>query len=93
MLDFIVTSLISMLMGLGIGGGGLYISYLTLWQGISSSLARGTNLLFFVITSAASLAVHLRKRKIFPLLPKGSKSIGEKKIFRERTSHFAPAVV
>ncbi len=53
-------------MGLGIGGGGLYIVYLTLWQGIDSALARGTNLLFFIMTSAASLAVHIRKRKIFP---------------------------
>ena len=67
MLDFVLVMLISMLMGLGIGGGGLYISYLTLCQGVDSSLARGTNLLFFVISCAASLAVHLRKRKIFPL--------------------------
>ena len=67
MIDFILIMLISMLMGLGVGGGGLYIVYLTLWQGIDSALARGTNLLFFVMTSAAALAVHLRKRKIFPL--------------------------
>ena len=67
MIDFILTMLISTLMGLGIGGGGLYIVYLTLWQGIDSSIARGTNLLFFIMTSLASLAVHIRKRKIFPI--------------------------
>ena len=67
MIDFVLTVLISALMGLGVGGGGLYISYLTLWRGIDTSLARGTNLIFFVISSAAALAMHLRKRKIFPL--------------------------
>ena len=67
MIDFILTLLISCVMGLGIGGGGLYIVYLTLYRGIDSSLARGTNLLFFVMTTAASLAVHLKKRKIFVL--------------------------
>lgn len=67
MIDFILTMLISCLMGLGIGGGGLYIVYLTLYRGIDSSLARGTNLLFFVMTTVASLAVHLKKRKIFLL--------------------------
>lgn len=67
MIDFVLTLLISCLMGLGIGGGGLYIVYLTLWRGIETSVARGTNLLFFIIVSCASLAVHIRKRKIFPL--------------------------
>lgn len=67
MIDFILTMLISCIMGLGIGGGGLYIVYLTLYRGIDSSYARGTNLLFFVMTTVASLAVHLKKRKIFLL--------------------------
>lgn len=67
MIDFILTMLISALMGLGIGGGGLYIVYLTLWHGVEASVARGTNLLFFILTSVASMAIHLRKRKIFPI--------------------------
>ena len=67
MIDFILTVLISCLMGLGIGGGGLYIVYLTLWCGVSAEIARGTNLIFFIMSAVASLAVHLRKRKIFPL--------------------------
>ena len=67
MLEFIITLLISSLMGMGIGGGGLYISYLTLYLGIPSEIARGTNLVFFVIAGVSALLIHLKKRHIFPL--------------------------
>ena len=67
MLDFFITLLISALMGMGIGGGGLYITYLTLYLGIPSSVARGTNLIFFVLAGVSALCLHLKKRKLFPL--------------------------
>lgn len=67
MLDFIIVALISCLMGMGIGGGGLYITYLTMYLGIDSPIARGTNLIFFALAGMSALCLHLRKRKIFPL--------------------------
>ena len=67
MIKFISTLLISTLMGMGIGGGGLYIVYLTLFEGVSSHVARGTNLIFFVFSGISAIFIHIRKRKIFPL--------------------------
>lgn len=65
MLDFIITLLISCLMGMGIGGGGLYISYLTLYLGVPSEIARGCNLVFFALAGSSALCLHLRKRHVF----------------------------
>ena len=53
-------------MGMGIGGGGLFVIYLTLCLDFPQPLAQGTNLLFFVIAGASSLIYHLIKRKIYP---------------------------
>ena len=66
MIKFISTLLISSLMGMGIGGGGLYIVYLTLLEGVPSHIARGTNLIFFAFAGISALAIHLKKRTIFP---------------------------
>ena len=54
-------------MGMGIGGGGLYIVYLTLLEGVPSHIACGTNLIFFAFAGISALAIHLKKRTIFPL--------------------------
>ena len=62
MSKFILPFLISALVGMGIGGGGLYIVYLTELLLINSSIARGTNLVFFVISALSSLIIHFRKR-------------------------------
>jgi len=56
---------------LGIGGGGFFVIYLTLCLNYDQIIAQGTNLLFFLISAFASLAIHFRKRKIlsWDLLP------------------------
>jgi len=64
LIDFIAGILISMLAGLGIGGGGLLVIYLTLVKDISQIEAQGINLLFFVIAGSASLIIHIKKRKL-----------------------------
>ncbi len=64
MLEFLITMLISCLMGMGVGGGGLYIIYLTLIKDFPQMIAQGTNLLFFIMAGLGSLCLHLRKRKI-----------------------------
>ena len=50
--------------GMGIGGGGLLVLYLTEFRGLDQLAAQGCNLLFFVFSSAAGLFVHNRKRKL-----------------------------
>jgi hypothetical protein len=73
MLDIIAAFFISALMGMGIGGGGLFVIYLTMWLNYEQIIAQGTNLVFFVLAGLASLFIHLRKRKIklsqlFPMM-------------------------
>lgn len=57
--------IVSLLSGLGIGGGGLFIVYLALFTDTPQLAAQGLNLLFFLFSAGASLPVHLTKRKIF----------------------------
>ncbi len=52
------------LSGMGIGGGGLLVIYLTLLRGTEQISAQGLNLYFFIFASAASLFVHACKRNI-----------------------------
>ena len=63
-MKFIATFLISALMGMGVGGGGLFVIYLTLCLGYEQMIAQGTNLLFFLIAGIASLFYHFKKRRI-----------------------------
>ena len=67
MLNVIASFLIAVLMGMGVGGGGLFVIYLTLCLNYPQALGQGTNLLFFVVAGAFSLIYHLRHRKIVPL--------------------------
>ncbi|MBE6665654.1 MAG: sulfite exporter TauE/SafE family protein [Ruminococcaceae bacterium] len=69
MLAFLIIFLIATLSGLGVGGGGLYTLYLTLCQNVPQLQAQGVNLVFFIVSAAASLLFHLQKRKFnFPLI-------------------------
>ena len=63
-----VCLLIAVMVGMGIGGGGFLVIYLTLCMNYHQIIAQGTNLLFFIIAGASSLFIHLRKRKMDKLL-------------------------
>lgn len=63
-IDFIAGIFISVLAGLGVGGGGLFVIYLTMIKDISQIEAQGINLLFFIIAGATSLIIHIKKRKL-----------------------------
>jgi len=63
-IDFIAGILISALAGLGVGGGGLLVIYLTMVKDVSQIEAQGINLLFFVLAGASSLIIHIKKRKL-----------------------------
>ncbi len=65
MTDFIVSFIIAVLSGMGIGSGGFLVIYLTLAENVAQLAAQGINLLFFLFSSAASLFYHMKKRKLF----------------------------
>lgn len=62
--DMIAGFLIGTMTGMGIGGGGLLVIYLTLLRGVSQLAAQSLNLYFFIIASTAALLVHFRRRRI-----------------------------
>ncbi len=64
-LNIIVGFLVSVLMGMGVGGGGLFVIFLTLCLNFGQINAQGTNLLFFILAILASIFVHIKKRKIY----------------------------
>ena len=63
-LDFGAGILVAALAGLGVGGGGLLVIYLTLFKNMEQVEAQGLNLLFFVAAGVASLFIHAKKRKL-----------------------------
>lgn len=64
MLDVLAGIFMGTLTGMGIGGAGLLVFYLTEVTGLSQLQAQGCNLLFYVFASAASLYVHNRRRRL-----------------------------
>ena len=64
-----MTFLISVLTGLGVGSGGLYILYLTLIKNIPQAEAQGMNLAFFITAALTATVVNIIKKRIsFPIL-------------------------
>ena len=64
MLRFLILFAIAMLSGMGVGGGGLLIIYLTLIENSPQLYAQGMNLFFFLMSAGASLFIHIRRRRI-----------------------------
>ncbi|MBE6714386.1 MAG: sulfite exporter TauE/SafE family protein [Ruminococcaceae bacterium] len=62
--DTVCAFLLGSLSGMGIGGGGLLVIYLTFIRSMSQIAAQGLNLYFFIFASIAALFVHFKKRKI-----------------------------
>lgn len=63
-IDFICGVIFGALAGMGIGGGGLLVIYLTLFDGIEQRMAQGINLWFFIFASGAAMLYHVNKRSI-----------------------------
>jgi len=64
MLTPIISALIAVLVGLGVGSGGLFIIYLTAALSLDQLSAQGANLLFFLAASLGGIAVHLFCRRV-----------------------------
>ena len=62
--SMIVGALIALVSGMGIGGGGLFAVYLSVFTDIPQLAVQGYNLLFFLFSAGASVTVQLFKRKI-----------------------------
>ena len=76
MLDLAVTFAIACLSGLGVGSAGLLVAWLSLVRGVPHLTAQGLNLLFFLCSAGAALAVHIFRtppkwRYVLLLLPVG----------------------
>ena len=56
--------IISVLSGMGVGGGGLFVIYLAFMTDMPQLMAQGANLLFFLFSAGAAILVHLQKRVI-----------------------------
>lgn len=63
-INMIAAAFIAALAGLGIGGGGLLVVYLTAFAATPQLSAQGINLVFFIFSATASLFIHFRKRSI-----------------------------
>lgn len=62
--DILVTLVIAVLSGMGVGSGGLMVIYLTLIRRAPQLTAQGFNLLFFLFAAGSSMLIHLSKRAI-----------------------------
>ncbi len=63
-IDFLVAVFTASLSGTGIGGGGLYVIYLSLVKEVPQLTAQGMNLAFFIAGALSSMLLHLKKRRI-----------------------------
>ena len=63
-LTSIAAFLAAILSGLGVGSAGIFVLYLTLVAGFPQPEAQALNLLFFLLSAGAALAVHVRERRI-----------------------------
>ena len=61
-MNYLIAFLLALLAGMGVGGGGLLVLYLTLVQNMPQTEAQGVNLLFFLCASASTFVVNRKKR-------------------------------
>ena len=76
MLDLIVTFAVATLSGLGVGSAGLLVAWHSLVHAVPHLTAQALNLIFFLCSAGASLAVHAFRtppkwRYVLLLLPTG----------------------
>ena len=55
---------VAVLMGMGVGGGGLLVVYLTLFAHLPQLHAQLINMIFFISSSAAAIVVNLFKKRL-----------------------------
>ena len=63
-ISIIVGTLIALLSGMGVGGGGLFAVYLSIFTDTPQLSIQGYNLLFFLFSAGASVVIQLFRRNI-----------------------------
>ena len=63
----LISFIIALLSGIGVGGGGLFALYLKLFSSYEQLTVQALNLIFFLFASGSALCIHLMKRKIYPI--------------------------
>ena len=61
----IISFIIAVLSGMGVGGGGLLVVYISLFSDTPQLIAQGINLLFFIFSSGSALCINLARRDIW----------------------------
>ena len=64
MLNTIISFIIALVSGMGLGGGGLFAVYLSVFTETPQLSVQGFNLLFFIFCAGASVTVQTFRRKI-----------------------------
>lgn len=64
MINFLIGLLIGIISGFGVGGGSLFMVYLTTFVGYEHLVAGGINLVFFVCSATPALISHIKNRLI-----------------------------
>ena len=64
LLDMAAALVTAVLAGTGIGGGGLYVIWLTSVRSMAQSKAQCINLLFFLSAAAAALPFHVKSKRL-----------------------------
>ncbi len=62
--SIIVALAVALLSGMGVGGGGLFAVYLSVFTNVPQLSVQGYNLLFFLFSAGASVVIQLFRRKI-----------------------------
>lgn len=62
--NIIISFIIAVLSGLGVGGGGLFAVYLSVFSDTPQLTVQGFNLLFFLFCASASVMVQVFRRKL-----------------------------
>lgn len=63
-MNTIIGGILGVLSGFGIGGGTLFIIYLTFFLGLEQITAQGLNLAYFIASGTPAVALHLKNKLI-----------------------------
>ncbi len=64
MIDMFAAFFCALPVGMGVGGAGLYVIFLSVCRNIAQPQAQGANYLFFLFSAVAGTAVNLKNRMI-----------------------------
>jgi len=64
LIDIFAAFCVAVLSGMGVGGGGLLVIYLTLIKDIKQLTAQGINLVFFVFSAVSAMFYHVKHREL-----------------------------